>query len=617
MCRHLLVLILFVTIDEVSGTDAKLLKKLTSLEEIFRSQQEVFQQQQRHLQTLEENEQRRQLMPRPSDQLTPGVVGHGSDVRLYSDQENVEGALTAMWLLLMGVIVLLVQAGLAMIEVGSCRARNAQQILVIKLAAICISSLAWWSLGWCFAYGGPFDSNGFKEKFVGTDQFFARGFLGTRSDGQAEPTVRIQEWFFTWTFCATATAIVSGGLAERAHLVGFCIHSALMSAFIYPIIVASTWGKGWFAKEYTNPGFTDFAGAGIVHVAGGFAAFAGTLLVWYRPERWDDPRPPLPGVESASLGPLDRVRGLRTQENSTKKKGDLVDADTSVVRDDAVVADASVVTDPFAPHSAPLLCLGTFLTWLGWFGFNCGSTLSMNTAEKGFQAAQAAMNTALAASAGGLVALVIRGLVTCKLETAAFCGGIRAGLVAITAAAINVDSWYAALIGVVGAALYQLISMLLKLIKVDDPVDAFAIHGMVGVWGTLATVLFDYGKFLDTFHGTLGFQCLTSATSSFPCAGDLRTTPLLQNLAFVGIIAGWSFGTSLVIFGMLRLPGLIPPCRRKLKRDLLKAELPVPVGGTYASIDTEYHYPLKAYIGEGASNWGGKGPIHNPYFHSI
>merc|ERR1711974_62745 len=202
----------------------------------------------------------------------------------------------------------------------------------------------------------------------------------------------------------------------------------------------------------------------------------------------------------------------------------------------------------------------------------------MNTAERGFQAAQAAMNTTLAASAGGLVAFTFRWMVTCKVETAAFCGGIRAWLVAITAAAINVDSGFAAIIGVIGAILYQLISMFLKLIKVDDPVDAFAIHGIVGVWGTVATVFFDFGKFLETFHGAYGFQCLRSAQRDWQCAGDVGAAPLLHNLAFVGIIAAWSFGTSLMIFTMLRLPALIPPCRNKLKSDLLKVELPEAVG---------------------------------------
>jgi len=607
MARHLLVCILLITIDEVSGVDDKLLEKLASLEERFRSQQELFQQQQGYIQTLEENQQHRLL-------TQAGIVQPVQGTRPYTDQENVESALTSMWLLLMGVITLLVQAGLAMIEVGSCRARNAQQILAIKLAAVCISSLAWWSFGWSFAYAGPFDSNNFKENFVGTDQLFARGFLEGKVHGQAEPTSSIREWFFTWTFCATATAIVSGGLAERAHFTGFCIHSAIMCGFIYPAIVAGTWGRGWFAKGYTDPGSTDFAGAGIVHVAGGFAAFAGNLLVCYRPGRWDDPRPPPHGeLERKGLGPCDRVRSLGPVARDEPAAPD----DVSVPRENTPILE---YTDPFAAHSAPLIVLGTFLTWLGWFGFNCGSTLSMNTTEKGFQAAQAAMNTALAASAGGFVAFIFRWMVTCKAETGAFCGGIRAGLVAITAAAANVESGYAAIIGFVGAALYQLISMFLKLIKVDDPVDAFAIHGIVGVWGILAAVLFDFGnthtkKFLESFHGTLGFQCVKS-TSSGLCA-DLGETPLLHNLAFVGIIAGWSFGTSLVIFAMLRLPGLIPPCRKKLKRDLLLVELPEAVGGTYTSIDTEYHYPLKAYIGEGASNWGEKGPFLNPYFHSI
>jgi Amt family ammonium transporter len=350
----------------------------------------------------------------------------------------------------------------------------------------------------------------------------------------------------------------------------------MMCCLTYPFVVANTWGKGWFAQSFTGPGFTDFAGAGIVHVTGGFAALAGTLMVGPRPDRWKN------------LGPLKRV--------------------------------SSLLDDSFAPHSVPLLLLGTFLTLLGWIGCNCGSTHSMSTAKNGFQAAQAAMNTVLAASAGGIFSLLLRGLISSKLETIAFCGGIRAGLVAITAAAVNVDGRYAIVIGLVGGLLYQLVSMLLKLIKVDDPVDAFAIHGIVGIWGILSAVLFDYGRGSDAFHGMLGFKCLgfeQGLQQNGQCTGDLGMRPFLQNLSFAGIIGLWSFQISLICFALLRLPGLIPSCRDKLKKDLLLVELPAIEGKAEPSVDTEYHYPLKAYIGEGASDWGKLGPFRNPYLYNI
>jgi len=566
----LLMLGVLAHVSKAETGDTDLSQKLEVFEHLLQQQKQLLEKQQDRIQTLEARERR--LLVQDTSGLPPSIFGDTGSTRAYTTQESVDGALDSSWLILSGILALLVVAGQAMIESGSCRARNVQQVLVIKMAAVCISSLAWWSIGWSFAYGGPFETDGFKSNLAGDDQFFANGFLTSRGDGQVEPSTRIRQWFFTWTYCALAAGIVSGGLAERAHVVGFCIHTAVMSGFIYPVVVASTWGMGLIAKTFKDPvGYTDFAGAGVVHMTGGFAALAGALVGFPRSGRFE-------GQHAVA-----RMRG--------DPRG-----------------------DPFATHSAPLLVLGTLLLWLGWIGLHCGSTGSMSTFEKGFQAAQAAMNTVLAASAGGLVAVMMRFLFIQRLELASFCGGIRAGLVAISAGAINVTPPFALVIGVVGAALYQLFSPLLKLIKVDDPIDNFAIHGMVGFWSVLAAVLFDMGKGFDTFHGSNGFRCAGYDTFA-GCNGGTApgTKPLAANAAGAGIIAGWSFGTSIVVFLLLRLPWLIPPCRRLLKDDILKANSDIQEAG----IDTTYHYPAQGYVGEGASEWSEKGPFHNPYFHSI
>jgi len=552
---------------EADRADADLSQKLELLEQMLQNQEQLLKVQHGQIQALEARERRLLINPNAAN-FPPSIYEIGASKRVYTPQENVQSALTSSWLILCGILALLVVTGQAMIESGSCRARNVQQVLVIKLAAVCISSLGWWTVGWSFAYGGPFDSNGLKSGLAGDDQFAAHGFLTDRGDGQVEPSKLIEEWFFTWTFCAVAAGIVSGGLAERAHVVGFCLHSATMSAFVYPVVVSSTWGMGWIAKAFRDPvGFTDFAGAGVVHVTGGFAALAGSLVVRQRSKRFEG------------------------QSSGARMKGD-------------------PRGDPFATHSAPVLVLGTLLLWLGWFGLSCGRTGSMSTAEKGFQAAQAAMNTVLAASAGGLVAVVMRFLFIRRLELASFCGGIRAGLVAISAAAINVESGSAIIIGLVGAAFYQLFSPLLKLMWVDDPVDNFAIHGIAGFWGVLAAALFDMGKGFDTFHGAAGFRC--AGFDIFAgCNGGTApgAKPFVANLAGAALIAAWSFGTSLFVFFLLRLPGVIT----KKDYDILKASAQIQDDG----IDTVFHYPAQGYVGEGASEWGEKGPFSNPYFHSI
>merc|ERR1719282_1195394 len=162
--------------------------------------------------------------------------------------------------------------------------------------------------------------------------------------------------------------------------------------------------------------------------------------------------------------------------------------------------------DDFVPHSLPLVVLGTFILWFGWYGFNCGSTLGMDQAT-GELAAHVAMNTTIAAATAGIVVFFLRFAIYRYYDVGGLCNGILAGLVSITAPCGNVEAGSALVIGLIGAFVYQGSSMLLQKLKIDDPVDAVPVHGFCGIWGVLAAALFDWGKGFDHFHGWSGFSC--------------------------------------------------------------------------------------------------------------
>ncbi|KAF4744981.1 hypothetical protein FOZ62_031632, partial [Perkinsus olseni] len=236
----------------------------------------------------------------------------------------------------------------------------------------------------------------------------------------------LKDWFFQWAFSATAATIVSGGVAERVNSVSYFVYSAIMTGFIYPFVVAWGWsGEFWLTNDFDSPYF-DFAGSGIVHLTGGIGALVGAAILGPRRGRFD------------------------------------------------LSVDQSV----FDPHSIPLIVLGTFILWFGWFGFNAGSTLSMSDAATAHTAALAAVNTVLSGASGGFTLFVIRfGLLPGhKFDVAGVCNGILAGLVSITAGCSNV------------------IPAGIRLLKIDDPLDAFPIHGVCGIWGVLAVPFFDFAK---------------------------------------------------------------------------------------------------------------------------
>jgi len=221
--------------------------------------------------------------------------------------------------------------------------------------------------------------------------------------------------------------------------------------------------------------------------------------------------------------------------------------------------------------------MGTFILWFGWYGFNCGSTLGLSTASQGEQAAQVAMNTTIAAATGGLCVFCIRAVLLKGLyDIGGFCNGILAGLVSITAPCGTVHSHDAFIIGLLGGFVYQGSSVLLKTLRIDDPIDAFAVHGACGAWGVLAAALFDWGKG-GTAHGWSGFSCKTREDGT--CIPDGWSQLIAANIVEIIVICLWVGGLSALIFVPLRLAGL------------LRADSDLQEKG----MDEAKHSPTKAY----------------------
>ncbi|MDC7233073.1 MAG: ammonium transporter [Spirochaetales bacterium] len=238
-------------------------------------------------------------------------------------------------------------------------------------------------------------------------------------------------WLFQAAFCGAAATIVAGGMAERMKFQAYLIYSFLISAFIYPIIGHWVWGGGWLAAM----GFNDFAGSGVVHTTGGVAALIGTILLKPRTGKY---RP-----------------------------------------------DGSVKM--IAGHNIPLASLGVFILWFGWFGFNPGSTLSVGNGDL---IARIAINTNLAAAAGGVAAMLTIWRISGKPDLSMALNGALAGLVAVTAPCAFVDPWAAIVIGFIGGILVVLAAILLDKMRIDDPVGAFPVHGVNGIWGTISVGIF-------------------------------------------------------------------------------------------------------------------------------
>jgi len=332
--------------------------------------------------------------------------------------------------LVAGFLVFWMAAGFAMLEAGLVRSKNVTMQLTKNIALFAIAAIAYYVVGYNLMYPGDGWS---MEGILGA---FSMASLEPVGLAGAEPDLTYasvgSDFFFQLMFCATTASIVSGTLAERIKLWPFLAFVVVLTAFIYPIQASWKWGGGFL----DGMGFLDFAGSTVVHSVGGWAALAGALI----------------------LGPR---LGKYTKEGRTV---------------------------PFMGSNLPLATLGTFILWLGWFGFNGGSQLYMNTAGNVGDISRIFANTNTAAAGGAIAALILTQLLYKKVDLTMVLNGALAGLVSITAEPLTPTLGSATLIGMVGGVIVVFAVPFLDKLKIDDVVGAIPVHLMAGIWGTIAVV---------------------------------------------------------------------------------------------------------------------------------
>lgn len=351
-----------------------------------------------------------------------------------------EAELNTFYLLWAAGLVFLMQAGFAMLSAGSIRAKNVKNILLKSVLDACIGGLVWYLVGYGVAYGGT-------SSFIGNSptNFALSGVIDTGATHAFG-----YDWvtfFFQYCFCAACATIVSGAVAERCQLGAYLIYCTVIIGFIYPVVVHWVWDSAGFLCGWNSAammgGMIDFAGSGVVHMTGGMAAMVGAKVVGPRLGRFEQ------GIPDSNFG----------------------------------------------GHSAALQVLGTFLLWFGWYGFNPGSTLLIHGYAR--DAARAAVTTTLSPCAAAVTGLYIKRLLPAKLggspgvwDLGHTCNSLLGGLVGITAGTSVTTPYAAIIIGFLSAWVYHGASCLMRRLKIDDPLDAFAVHGACGMWGCIAVGLF-------------------------------------------------------------------------------------------------------------------------------
>ncbi len=376
-------------------------------------------------------------------------------------------ALDTFYFLVCGALVMWMAAGFTMLESGLVRAKNTAEILTKNVGLYSIASIMYMLAGYTIMY--PSDaSNLFLQ--------FGDGMLG-RGDNSAEDVIAsggetyysgLSDFFFQVVFVATAMSIVSGAVAERMKLWSFFAFAVILTGFIYPIQGFWNWGGGFLSESF---GYFDFAGSGTVHLCGAAAALAGVLVL---------------GPRKGKYGPNGEINAI-------------------------------------PGCNLPLAALGTLILWLGWFGFNGGSELKVSDVGEANAVALVFVNTNMAAAGGLVFALLLSRLWFGKADLTMALNGALAGLVAITADPLSPAPFVATLIGSVGGLIVVASIVMFDKMRIDDPVGAISVHGVVGIWGVLA-VLFTNGD----------------------------ASPLGQIVGILSIFA-WTFGVSFVVWYVLKL----------------------------------------------------------------
>jgi ammonium transporter, Amt family len=395
---------------------------------------------------------------------------------LQKQVQQMESDMNTFWLMFAGIVVFFMQAGFSLVEAGSVRMTNVQNILMKNLLDVCMGCIAFWLVGYAFAYGttthpdckdqGDDDFDG--ETCAGNQD--GNAFIGDSNFALWDIKGDWASWFFQFAFAATAATIVSGSMAERTDFRAYLAYTVFLTAFVYPVVVHWGWSSaGWlsaFRQEWvlvnetapamgveqkTKPllgdvGFIDFAGSGIVHMVGGVAGLVGTMVLGPRLGRFKD----------------GKVQELRS-------------------------------------HNLVLSSLGVWILWFGWYGFNPGSTLAIVGASE--VASRAAVTTTISAAFAGISTMLLAYGHSKVWNLQASLNGVLGGLVSITSGCATVDPWAAMLIGILGGGVYYGSSLLLLKFEIDDPVDAAPVHLFCGAWGVVSAGLFSSKKLVESAYG--------------------------------------------------------------------------------------------------------------------
>jgi Amt family ammonium transporter len=385
---------------------------------------------------------------------------------------ELQYAMDTFYFLICGALVMWMAAGFAMLEAGLVRSKNTTEILTKNIALYAIASTMYLVCGYAFMYDGGWFLSEVTTVAQMDDAAISGVLAASAENGFGGDSVYsgASDFFFQVVFVATAMSIVSGAVAERMKLWAFLIFAVVMTGFIYPIEGGWTWG----GKDVPFIGalsYSDYAGSGIVHLAGAAAALAGVLLL---------------GARKGKYTPDGKAQAI-----------------------------------PGA--NLPLATLGTFILWMGWFGFNGGSTLKLGGIAVANEVANVFLNTNAAAAGGLIAALLVARMLFGKADLTMALNGALAGLVAITAEPADPSPMLATIIGACGGALVVFSIIAMDKIKIDDPVGAISVHGVVGIWGIFAVLLSDPDA---TFMGQL--------------VGML-------------VIFGWVFGASLLTWFVIKL----------------------------------------------------------------
>lgn len=344
--------------------------------------------------------------------------------------------LDGVWILIAAVLVLLMQGGFALLEAGSTRMKNAGHVAGKTVLTLGICAIAFWMFGFGLGFG---ETNGFfgtTGYFFGGDESTSASLFSSLSGSDVPITIK---FLYQMAFAAISLAIACGGFAERAKLSIYIIFGFLFTIIIYPVAAHWVWGGGWLAEL----GMQDFAGSAVVHMQGATAALIATILLKPRLGKYSPDGKPamIPG------------------------------------------------------HNQVYSVLGVILLWIGWFGFNPGSTLgAVNDGFFGY----VAMTTQLAAAAGAVAALLISWMVFGKADIPSMLNGVLAALVAITGACAFVEPWAALVIGAVAGVVTFFTAQWVEKMGIDDPIYAFSVHGVAGIWGALSTGLFAAPHLVET-----------------------------------------------------------------------------------------------------------------------